>query len=70
MNLGETRVPKECAPAMGAPYSGTVRSLCISREVEDIGITSRCEHNHVGSMAIQLARHQVARYNAARSAID
>src|SRR6201982_663951 len=55
---------------MGTPYRGAVRSLGVRREVEDIRISSRCEHNHVGSVAIQLARHQIARYNASRSAID
>src|ERR1700757_2144772 len=70
MDLGETRIPEKGAAAMSSPDCRTVRSFGVSGEIEDIGISSRCEHNHVGSMAIDLACDQIPRHNAARDAID
>src|SRR5208282_2355211 len=57
MDLRKTRVPKEGATAMGTPYRRAIRSLGVRREIEDVGISSGCQHNHVGRVAIQLARH-------------
>ena len=70
VNLRETRIAKQRAAAMGPPYGSTVGSLGIRREVEDIGISSGRQHNHVGGVAIDLTGHQVPRHDAARSAID
>src|SRR5271165_2004997 len=70
MNLGETRISKKGTTAMSSPYGGTVTRFGVSREVENVGIPSRCEHNHVGSVTVCLTSYQVARHYAARSAID
>src|SRR6266849_9309127 len=69
MDLRKTGIPKEGATAMGSPDGSRVRSLRVGREIENIGIPSRCEHNHVGSVAADLARHQISRHDAARSAV-
>src|SRR5882672_1327180 len=68
MDLRKTRIPEKGAPAMGSPDGSGVRRLRVRREIEDIGIPSRCEHHNVGSVAADLARHQVARDDSARSA--
>src|SRR5579862_4652632 len=68
MDLCKTGVPEKGATAMSSPDGSTVRSLRVGREIENIGISSRCEHNHVGSVAADLARCQVSRYDSARTA--
>src|ERR1700756_4129837 len=68
MDLRKTGIPEEGATAMGSPDGSTIRSLRVGREIENIGIPSRCEHNHVSSVAADLARHQVSRHDSARSA--
>src|ERR1700751_4577675 len=70
MDLGETRIPEKRAASMSPPDCRTVRSFGVSGEVENIGISPRCEHNHVGRVAIDLAGDQIPRHNAARDAID
>src|SRR5260370_10636199 len=68
MDLRKTRIPEQSATAMGSPDGSSVRSLRVGRKIENIGIASRCEHNHVGSVAADLARHEVSRHYSARSA--
>ena len=70
MDLGETRIPEKGAATMSPPDCRTVRSFGISGEIEDIGISSRCKNNHVGSVAIDLAGDQIPRHNATRDATD
>src|SRR6266446_5266059 len=69
MDLRKTRIPEKGATAMGSPDGSRVRSLRVGREIENVGIPSCCEHNHVGSVAADLARHQVSRDDSARSAV-
>src|SRR5260370_35894068 len=68
MDLRKTGIPEEGATAMGSPDGSRVRSLRVGREIENIGIPSRCEHNHIGSVAADLARQEVSRHDSARSA--
>jgi len=70
MDLREARVAKQGAAAVGAPDGRTVGGLGVGREVEDIGVPSRCQHDHVGGVTFQFASHQVPRHNAARLAVD
>src|ERR1700730_13020314 len=69
MDLRKTRISEKGAAAMGSPDGRRVRSLRVGREIENVGISSGCEHNHVGSVAADLARHQVSRHDSARSAV-
>src|SRR5260370_37558327 len=69
MDLRKTGIPEEGATAIGSPDGSRVRSLRVGREIENIGIPSRCEHNHVGSVAADLTRQEVSRHDSPRSAV-
>src|SRR5260370_42599540 len=64
MDLRKTRIPEKRATAIGSPDGRRVRSLRVGREIENIGIPSRCEHNHVGSVAADLTRQKVSRHDS------
>src|SRR5580658_8138318 len=70
VNLREAWVGEQRAAAVCAPDGSAVARLRVRRQIEDVRIATRRQHNHVAGVAIDSARYQVPRYNATCSAID
>src|ERR1700678_4305500 len=70
MNLREAWIREQCAATMGAPNGCAVARLRIGRQIEDVGVSARCQHNYVGRVTLDIPGHQITRYYASRFPID
>jgi len=70
VDLRVAGVAEAGALLVGAPDGGRVRSLGVRRQVKDVGVTARGQHDGVGDVNAQLAGHHVAGDNAARRSVN
>ena len=70
MNLRETRVSESGAAPMRAPDGSTIGTLGVGREIKDVPITARSQHNSVGEVRLDFSSNQVSSDDPARVAID
>ncbi len=70
MDLRVAGIRKQRAALVRAPACRHIRSLRIGRQVIDIPVAARRQHHRVRNVGRDLARHQVARHDAARLAVD
>jgi hypothetical protein len=69
VDLGEAGVGEERTALVCAPGGSDVAGLGIGREVEDVAVAARAQHDRVTRVALVGARHQVAAQDSARHAI-
>ena len=70
MDLGVAGVGEQRALAVRPPARRDVAALGVGRQVEDVAVAARGEHDGVGQVAAGLAGDQVAGDDAARPAVD
>src|ERR1700684_563023 len=70
MNLSEARVGEQCTAPMRPPDGSAVARLGVGRQIEDVGIPARRQHNHVGGVTRDLPGYEVPRHDATSSTVD
>src|SRR5271156_1199619 len=70
MNLREAWIREQRAATVSAPDGCAVARLRVGRQIVDVGVSTRRQHNYVCRVTLDVPGHQITRHYASRSTID
>ena len=69
VNLGEAGIGKSGSALVRTPDRRDIARFRVGRQVEDIAVTARSQHDRIGRMRFDFSGQQIARDDASRSSI-